>query len=766
MRAFAMGTLWVALGAAGASAATLVRDGKSDYAIVLPDAPQPAESTAARELQEHLLQATGARLPIVAETQAPRSERVILVGACRRLVQVLPGLDVQSLGHDGIVMKSRGDTLVLAGRGPRGALYAAGTFLEDVVGCRWWTSTESYVPRRPTLEIPSLDVTYAPRLRYREAFYRDAFEGVFASRLKLNGHHHRVAPEYGGHQRFGGFVHTFYPLLPPQKYFAAQPEWYSQIDGKRTADRAQLCLTNEDMRRELVANALALLRREKEIGLISISQNDWHGRCQCAKCRAVEEEEGSPAGLLVRFVNAAAEEIEKEFPEVLVETLAYQYTRQPPQKVRPRHNVVIRLCSIECCFQQALAEGAHNEKFRADIEGWSRIAPQLFIWDYVTNFSNYILPHANLRALAPNIRFFVDHKTVGLFEQGDAGSTVGDFVRLRAWLLAHLMWNPQADERKLVREFLAGYYGPAAGPLEAYLDLIQEAAQKKDVYLRCFMPDTSAWLTLDELNQATRLFDRAAAAVAGDPLLAARVRRERMPLDHVWLMRYAALQRAARASGGEFLGPKDPAVACEEYIRLAREWKAGQYAEGRPFGDYEENLRRRFRKPGPAPEACQGLRDDQWLDGQDNEFRLSKPGQWAATVDDVQASDGKAARMPGDHFEWAVSWPLSDDLGGDEAWRCYAVVRAEAKAASGPALSLGIYDTKAKKGVAHRRLSVAEAAGGYHTVDLGVHPLNGGMYVWVAPPKRPGEVTAVYVDRIFLVREPPSKQKQSVSRQR
>ena len=122
--------------------------------------------------------------------------------------------------------------------------------------------------------------------------------------------------------------------------------------------------------------------------------------------------------------------------------------------------------------------------------------------------------------------------------------------------------------------------------------------------------------------------------------------------------------------------------------------------------------------------------------------------------------------MPGDHFEWAVSYPLSADFSGKAAWRCFVVVRAEAKATTGPAMTMGIYDTQAKKGVAHRALKIEEVAGGYRTIDLGAHPLHGEMYVWVAPPKRPGEVTAVYVDRIFLVREPQSKQKQSVSPQR
>ncbi|NUQ64773.1 MAG: DUF4838 domain-containing protein [Pirellulales bacterium] len=732
----------------------LIENGRSDCVIVLPAEPSPVETTAAGELQKHLQEVTGAKLEIVNEGKVPAGARRILVGASAEARKLLGGLDLQSLGHDGIVMKTAGNAIVLAGRAPRGTLYAVYTFLEDVVGCRWWTATESFAPKRPTLKAPALDTVYAPPLRYRESFYRGAFEGVFSARIKCNGAHNNVAPEYGGHHRFAGFVHTFYPLLPPEKYFAEHPDWYSEIDGKRTHEHAQLCLTNEAMRQELVRNALELLRKTPEAGLVSVSQNDWHGRCQCAACRTVEEEEGAASGPLLRFVNAVAEPIEKEFPDVLVETLAYQYTRQPPKKVKPRHNVIIRLCSIECSFSQPLSEGPQNEPFRKDIEAWCEVAPQLFVWDYVTNFSNYILPHPNLRVLGPNVRYFVDHKVVGLFEQGDYGSNVGDFVRMRAWVLAHLMWNPKQDERKLIREFLEGYYGAAAPHLLGYLDGLQDAAQRKDVYLRCFMQDTGEWLDLEDLNQATRRYRQAEAAVAGDATLSARVRRERLALDHAWLQRYFALKRKAVADKTEFLGPADPAAACEDFIRVAEANDAGQYREGQAFSDLAERLRRRFRPAGPPPDACKDLPTDAWIDVQDNEFNLARPGHWADTVADPAASDKFAVRMPGDHYEWATSWPYSGDLGDETTWRCHVVARCEASATAGPAMTMGIYDYAAKRNVASRQVSVEESAGeAYRVFDLGSHKMTKEMSFWVAPPRRPEEVKAVFVDRIFLIRE-------------
>jgi len=746
--------MWMTLGGCTALAAplVLVREGHSDYVIVTPAEALPAERTAATELQSFLREATGAELPIRLETEVAPEARQVLVGPSSRLKEWVPDVDWPALGSDGLVLKTVGPHLILAGGRPRGTLYAVYTFLEEVVGCRWWTATESFIPRRPTLEVPALDRIYVPQLRYREAFYRGAFASPFAARLKCNGHFARIPPEYGGHYTLLGWCHTFYQLLPPEKYFAEHPEWYSEIHGRRTAEGAQLCLTNPQMRAELVRQALEWIRQAPEAGLISITQNDWGGRCQCERCRALEEQEGAPSGPLIHFVNAVAEEIEKEYPDFLVETLAYQYTRSAPKHVKPRHNVIVRLCSIECSFAQPLGSGPQNESFRRDVEDWSAIAPNLYIWNYVTNFANYLLPHPNLRSLASDIRFFVDHRTIGLFEQGDAGSSCGDFVELRAWLLAHLMWDPSLDENRLIDEFLTGYYGPAAPFLKSYLELGHDAVAREGTYLRCFMEDTP-YLTLDDLNRATELFDQAQRAVAEDPVLSRRVRRARLPLDLVWLLRYRSLQRMAKATGKPFRGPEDAAAAGEEFIRVCQEEDVGQYREGVPFDVLATLLRNRLRPPAPPPEMAQGRPEGEWVDVQDNEFRYFGLGDWVNLVDDPRASDGKAARMRGQHNQWAVQYGIPAEVARTGPWHCYMVVRCEGRGKEGPAFTLGLYDNATRQNLAGITETLDQAPQAeYRVYDLGVHALTPEMYFWAAPPG--GEaVEAVYVDRIFLLRE-------------
>jgi len=52
------------------------------------------------------------------------------------------------------------------------------------------------------------------------------------------------------------------------------------------AQNAQLCLTNEQMRAELVKNLKARLRANPQATIASVSQNDWFNNCHCRSlCR-------------------------------------------------------------------------------------------------------------------------------------------------------------------------------------------------------------------------------------------------------------------------------------------------------------------------------------------------------------------------------------------------------------------------------------------------------------------------------------------------
>jgi hypothetical protein len=550
--------------------------------IVIAEGASETEKWAADELAFFLHLATGCPIPISYDF-SPFEGR-LLVGEKAALLAD-PGFEAKALRPEEIVVQTRGHDLVLAGGSPRGTLYAVYSFLEDIVGCRWWTRDAWKVPRSPSLSVGPVDIRYDPPFEYREPFWFVAFDPIWSARNRANGTRAGGDERRGGRHVYEGFVHTFYSLIPPERYFASHPEWFSEIDGRRAGQNAQLCLTNEDMRRELVKNLKARLRDNPEATIASVSQNDCFNPCACPRCRAVDEEEGSPSGALLRFVNAVAADIEAEFPRITIDTLAYQYTRKPPRLTRPRSNVMVRLCSIECSFSRPL-DDPRNKDFKDDLEGWAAIADRLFIWDYTTDFSNYIQPHPNYGVLGPNIRLFVGNKVHGIFEQGAYQSWGSEMAELRAWMLARLLWNPKLGAAELRKEFLAGYYGPAAAAVSEYLALLERAVAEEGDDLGCFSPSDARFLNCRTMVRAWEILLAAEKKAGRDAELGRRLRRVRMPVAYVALTRWDDFRREAQERGLKWPWPLSRQELLEWFLDSARTEGVTMISEGQTLDDW------------------------------------------------------------------------------------------------------------------------------------------------------------------------------------
>jgi len=562
----------------GLSAVTISQNGQAKAVIVIAaDAPEP-EQHAAKELAEFLGKITGAKFESAGQAK-PDSSCIFVGPAAAKWAD--QSVSTDGLGAEGVVIKTIGDDLVLAGGQPRGTLYAVYSFLEGQLGCRWWSSTESTIPSKPTITLDNLNVRYVPQLEYRSPYWFDAFDGDWAARNECNGQGHRLEAKHGGKHIYEGFVHTFYPLIPPDKYFAEHPDWFSEIDGKRTTDHAQLCLTNEEMRKELVKNLKERLRKNPAATIASVSQNDWIGNCKCKNCAAIEQEEGSPTGLMLRFVNAVAADIEQEFPNVAISTLAYQYTRKPPKITKPRDNVIVQLCSIECSFSKPLADD-RNKAFRDDIIGWSPICKRLYIWDYTTDFRHHIMPHPNLRVLGPNVKFFADHNVKGVFEQGAYGTYGAEMAELRAWVLAKLLWDPSRDGEALTNEFIEGYYGPAAPHIKAYLKVTHDAVEQSGDWLGCFEQVYAKYLSFDTLSRGWQNLKAAEAAVQDNPELRFRVQVAQLPVMYTFLMRWNEMRDAAKAANADWPIPQLAKDTYDQFLTIAKKKNVTRLNEWQP----------------------------------------------------------------------------------------------------------------------------------------------------------------------------------------
>jgi hypothetical protein len=603
-RSFAMKTLYrfglafAVLTISGVSIAwseelVLADGGRSEYRIVVADDASPSTKYAAGELQQFLQQISGAKLPIVSDRQPPEAKEIVL-GANARQKQLDLKLDLPALGDEGYVIETVGERLVIAGGALRGNLYGVYGLLEDHLGCRWFTPDVSRIPKRERLAVAPIRERQIPALEYREPFTYDCFDGDWCARNRMNSNSGRLEARHGGKVSFvpGYFVHTFSSLVPPGEFFAAHPEYFSLVQGKRQGGYAQLCCTNEDVIRICAERTLEALRKHPEANVISVSQNDCFLNCECEKCQALAKSEGSQMAPVLQLVNRVAEAVEKGYPGKAVETLAYQWTRQPPKKLRPRKNVIIRLCSIECCFSHPLAacDSPQNKKFLADIEGWSKTGSRLWVWDYTTDFSGYLMPHPNQRVRGPNVRFFVEHGVKGIFEQDTYETPHGEMSELGGYLTAKLLWNPKCDEKKAYGEFLDAYYGPATEPIAKYLDLIHDYAERQNVHVGINAQVSTPHLTDEMLLKANDLWQEAENRVQNDAPLLQRVKLSRMSVDWI-VMERARLEKSRPETANPEL-KKLAAVRFEPFIAALRSGGVLRLREGAPLNidEYRKGL--------------------------------------------------------------------------------------------------------------------------------------------------------------------------------
>jgi hypothetical protein len=546
----------------------IVQDGKPSCVLLEQAGATEPEKAALRELTDALRQITGAEFKVTTEAKDfPR--RAIIIGPGPIAAKYFPELNFTNFGAEELVMRVKGEKLLLAGGRPRGTLYAVNRFLQEQCGVRWWTPWATNMPAKKTLEVADLDVREKPAFEYRAPFWFAGFEPTWKVHNCANDSFSEIPKALGGCIKYKGHAHTFYPLVPPEKHFAEHPEWYSMIKGKRTSNHAQLCLTNPKLRDFMVDRVKDWLRESPDAEIISVTQNDWAGWCECPECKALDDAEGSHSGTMVAFVNYIAEKIEPEFPNVAVDTFAYQYTRKPPKTIRPRRNVIVRLCSIECNFREPLNH-LSNASFMADIEGWSKMCSRLYIWDYTTDFTGYVHPHPNWFTLGPNVRLFQKYGVKGVFEQGAYGGHGAEMAELRAWLLAQLLWNPQQDDKALIKEFLEGYYGmPAAEPINAYLELMHEAS--KGVSLRCFLStENQPYLNFSPLSKAERLWQQAEEAAREDSERLPRVRMAHLPVRCAFLRAWNRLKNECAEQKATWPLAESRKAVAEEFRTVAQ----------------------------------------------------------------------------------------------------------------------------------------------------------------------------------------------------
>ena len=569
--------------------------------IIVADEASAATWRAAEELSRYIFNMTGANLTIHVASRGTignNDAAEICVGLTGRAGEP----DISGLKNDGIMVKTVGNRLFILGENDRAVLHAVYSFLEDDLGCRFFTDTVEHIPQRSYLAIGEIDRTEISPLEYRSTSGNITVDDdEYASKRGLNGQNYRLDEEHGGCIKYQGFVHTFNHFVPVFEFFDEHPEYFSMVNGERFDGgdgkyvhsgvyvvNTQLCLSNPDVLRIVTERLRKEIEEHPEATIFSVSQNDWGEPCQCPECAKVDAEEGSYAGSLLRFVNKVAENIAEDYPHVIIDTLAYRYSRTAPKITHAAPNVAVRICTIESCFSHPLRTCndakrstevmGEGNTIPVDMKEWAKVSNRMHVWDYVTNFRHYLEPIPNLHVLQDNIQFFIENNVTGLYEQGNGEDLSGEFGELRYYLLSKLMWNPYGDVDRWMREFMAGYYGMGAQPIREYIDAMIKHVNEENVHVHIYdHPDHGhfpQWL----IELADKKFDEAEALAENEDVLE-RIRKSRLQVKYCKLYN---------------MDKHDPAyiVECEKFIADVKHFGFTRIREWMPLEESFEHLRK------------------------------------------------------------------------------------------------------------------------------------------------------------------------------
>ena len=724
----------------------------SAFAIVVGDSPAPFRQYAAEELRDWTQRLTGVTLPIA--VSRPDGLHGVFLEA--------PD-DASGLGDDGFRLHVADENLHISG-GRRGILYGVYELLEAYGGIGWYSSWRTVIPDTGRLTVPGeLDDTQIPAFALRgRSWYDLQLDADFACRLRLNGRAAYLRDGVQFDERHGGTAwrqsgsgHSLARLLPASEYGESHPEYFAEINGVRQTRDVQPCLTNPDVLEIVTKNLFDNIRNDPDADWYDVSQNDYDRYCTCARCRAVDEEEGSHAGTLIRFVNSIAERVEHEFPGKKVSTFAYRYTRHPPKKTHPRDNVVIKLCPIECDYSAPICESryAGNVAFAKDLDGWAAISPPLYIFDYAVNFRAFLHTFPNTPNLFANLRRFRDAGVRYYDALGNCNGRHGDFDELKAWLLAKGMWNPDRDWRPLAEQFIRGYYGEAAAPfVQEVFDLLNAPPTDEAAHPALIYED--AWNTNRVsdavLERAAELWTKAEEAAAGDAECLHNVRMGAAGVTYSRLERMLLRRKTAWATRHpEKYAPDSRLSGLLETMEQYFEESGGlfRYREHRRYHDaIVERFAAARQHVSMPPE---GPSDAALVNADDLEI---DPPSYCQRIDDPSAVRGRACALLSSRHGWCLRFHFRD-LAYDEGvrYRVRAHVRAEKTGHPGDAFEAGLYDQTQKPSfISNRSYAVADMPDDYEWYDLGELVPTDWSMVWFSAAKLPPSGVPLASNRILV----------------
>ena len=528
--------------------------------VVIPEKADPETVYASRELQEHLEAALGKKVGVSSENQKVSGRKIYLGDtAFARKANV----DSNSLQKEQSRIKAAGKDIIITGNRPRGVLYGVYEFLERFAKVSWLDPHNTIIPQLENITFaPGTDLVIKPSFEYRAIFSAQnygrnakAFEQHirFRSRMRENvfwqeNFTQEQREKWGISRVFGrpSPLNTLYFYIRewPEK---GMEEGLSLVKGNRRArpktiyGPGHVCFTNPKARQMFKKQMLNFIAQDRKEfpksypGIYNLSINDSaEFYCICPGCAAAAEKYKAHSGAMLEFVNDIAEEVEKHYPDVTIQTSAYLFVLKAPVGIKPRKNVAVRY-SFFGKTMQPLTHPGNADRLKHLLD-WGKLG-KLQIWNYWVNFGKYY-PNTgivNIDTINSNLKLFYKHNVNYVFSECEFPDNAS-FHPLRLYAGYQLKKNVHQKLDDILDRFFSGYYKKSASPMRKLYNYMK-TRQLEHPDLLVNTPAELGYLDREYFIFAEKCLKEAEALSKDDKKVLANISRERVALDIARLAR-------------------------------------------------------------------------------------------------------------------------------------------------------------------------------------------------------------------------------------
>ena len=487
-----------------------VKDGKTDYKLVIPAALSANLKMAKDEFIYLLKTATGATISAVVDTGLTYTDNAQYISLGDNEYYQSSGLDIDTsnLKIDGVRIVTQGKSVFLLGPTDEGVLNAVYTFMQVTFNYDCYYRDCIEIDNVSDMKLKNYDVTDVPDIEARvyntsvlkNTDFSEYDARMYGYRMKIDfGIGEAFMPVFTGEDCTGsqkGFHNTLYYV--PREQYGDRP-WYStrgdQLCYTARGDKEQY----EDLVEACSEKVIDSLIKYNPVdypqkNVMTMSMEDNAATCSCASCTAVKNEYGAESAAVILFVNDMCEYVENwmEQPENAaykrddfnIMFFAYHNFEACPATKNSNGKYVLNngltmhpMASVWVALAFAYTSDFYssaNDVAREKMQAWTDVCQNIRLWTYSFNFTAKDCFYDLFNFYTSEFYQYIAARGASyLFNEGNDSEdgTASTFQTLSAYLNSKLMWDSSLNSYELIEKYFNAMYKDAA---PAMMQIFQE----------------------------------------------------------------------------------------------------------------------------------------------------------------------------------------------------------------------------------------------------------------------------------------------------